>query len=86
MLKEVAVSFVEAINSHDVDRLCGLMTENHTFIDADGTEVCGRQRMKQGWVDYYSMVPDFRIHVNETYLGEDIAEPMRKILDRIKAK
>jgi len=40
MLKEVAVSFVEAINSHDVDRLCGLMTENHTFIDADDNPQC----------------------------------------------
>ncbi len=72
MLKEVALSFVDAINSHDVDRLSELMTEDHTFIDADGTRVCGRQRMKQGWVDYYTMVPDFDIHIDETYLGENI--------------
>jgi hypothetical protein len=71
MPEKVAVSFLDAINSHDVDRLCELMAEDHIFIDADGTRLCGRQKMKQAWVRYYTMVPDYRIRVDETYLAEN---------------
>jgi uncharacterized protein (TIGR02246 family) len=62
---EIAYAFVEAINSNDPDRLANLMAENHTFVDADGTEHRGRDEMRRGWKQYFSMVPDFQIHVKE---------------------
>jgi len=34
MIKQIALDFVDAINSHDVDRIIALMADNHTFIDA----------------------------------------------------
>jgi len=64
---EVAHAFVEAINSGDPDRLAELMTEHHTFIDADGSEHAGREEMHRGWGEYFAMVPDFRIEVRETF-------------------
>ena len=60
---EVAYAFVDAINSGDPNRLALLMTDNHTFVDADGSEHSGREDMRLGWAHYYSMVPDFRIDV-----------------------
>lgn len=60
---EVAQAFVEAINSRDIDRLTGLMTREHTFIDADGSEQVGRDRMSAGWRMYFELVPDFRIEI-----------------------
>jgi hypothetical protein len=62
---EIAYSFVDAINSNDPDELAKLMTENHKFIDADGSEHPGRDEMHRGWKQYFSMVPDFRIHVKD---------------------
>ena len=62
---EIAYSFVEAINSGDPDQLSELMTEDHTFIDADGSEHSGRDEMHRGWEKYFSMVPDFRIQVKD---------------------
>ncbi len=62
---EIAYSFVEAINSGDPDQLSELMTEDHTFIDADGSEHSGRDEMHHGWEKYFSMVPDFRIQVKD---------------------
>lgn len=62
---EIAYSFVAAINTDDADQLAKLMTENHTFVDADGSEHSGREEMRKGWKQYYSMVPDFQIHVKE---------------------
>lgn len=64
--EEVAVSFVEAINSKQIDKLSELMTKDHVFINSDGTEYLGRERMSEGWVEYFAMVPDYRIEVKET--------------------
>ncbi|RLE36017.1 MAG: hypothetical protein DRJ61_01725 [Acidobacteria bacterium] len=64
---ETARSFVDAINSGNPDRLAELMTEGHVFVDSDGSEHCGREQMRDGWRSYFSMVPDFRIQVKDTF-------------------
>jgi uncharacterized protein (TIGR02246 family) len=61
---EVAYAFVEAINARDPDRMAGLMTEGHAFVDCDGSEHPGREEMREGWRGYFAMVPDFRIRVD----------------------
>jgi hypothetical protein len=69
--EEVALAFVEAINSTRAENLAGLMTRDHVFIDSDGTEVRGRERMRQGWAEYFAMVPDYRIEVAEKFARDD---------------
>ena len=68
---EVALSFVEAINSGDPDRISELMTENHVFVDSDGSEHRGREGMRLGWERYFSMVPNYRIHVKDVFSRDD---------------
>lgn len=63
---EVFEEFVEAINQHDVDHLCRLMTEDHRFVDSLGVEFRGREVMRQGWAAYFSMVPDYAIDLKES--------------------
>ncbi len=65
--KQVATKFAEAIGSRDVDALHELMTEDHTFIDGMGTTVSGRERMRDGWRGYYTMVPDYAIEITEIF-------------------
>jgi ketosteroid isomerase-like protein len=60
-------AFVEAINRRDLDGLIDLMTEDHVFIDSMGTKYCGRERMRDGWRDYFSMVPDYSVSIEESY-------------------
>jgi len=67
---EVAEAFVAAINSGKVDRLVCLMTADHMFIDADGSEHVGRDRMQQGWREYFNLVPDFRIQVIDRFVSK----------------
>jgi ketosteroid isomerase-like protein len=43
---EVADTFVAAINSGEVNRLVSLMTPEHMFVDADGSEHVGRDGMR----------------------------------------
>jgi ketosteroid isomerase-like protein len=68
---QVAYSFVDAINSGNPDLLSTLMTENHAFVDSDGSEHSGREEMRRGWEKYFSMVPDFQIHVKDAFSQGD---------------
>jgi ketosteroid isomerase-like protein len=63
--KEVVMAFVDAINRHDVEKLCQLMTDDHLFVDSGGGRYCGRDKMRSGWIGYFSMVPDYAIEVEE---------------------
>jgi len=64
--KEVVLAFVDAINRHDVERLCQLMTDDHLFVDSGGGRYRGREKMRAGWIGYFNMVPDYAIEVEET--------------------
>ena len=65
--KDVALEFVRQINSQNVDGLCELMTDDHRFIDALGTVVEGRQKMRNGWTGYFRMIPDYQISFDEVF-------------------
>lgn len=65
--RQTALAFVEAINSHSPDRLAALMAAGHVFVDSDGTRQRGKEHMRHVWRDYFGMVPDYRIHVEETF-------------------
>ena len=68
---EVVDSFVAAINSGEVDQMFGLMTPEHMFVDADGSEHVGRDDMRLGWREYFKLVPDFRIEVFHRFEAAD---------------
>jgi ketosteroid isomerase-like protein len=61
MNKQVVIRFIDAINNHDVDRICSLMTDDHQFIDCQGNKVVGKEKMKEGWVGYLRWFPDYKI-------------------------
>lgn len=63
-------SFIDSINAHDVEGLGELMADDHTFIDAHGNEVRGREKMLAGWRGYFEWFPDYRIEVEEVFDGE----------------
>ena len=72
--KEVVYSFIAAINGHDTDRIYNLMSEDHVFIDGYGNRCKGRKEMKNGWIKYFEMFPDYLIEItdyaeNETMSG-----------------
>ena len=65
--KEIAARFADAISRQDVDGLYELMTDDHRFVDGMGEIVEGKERMRDGWRQYYGMVPDYVIEVEETF-------------------
>lgn len=66
---KVVRSFLGRINAHDVDGLCALMTEDHVFVDSDGTRVASRETMGTGWTTYFQWFPDYRISPEEILNG-----------------
>lgn len=66
--------FAKAISQHDVEKLATLMTDDHKFIDSQGNELVGKERMKQGWKDYFQFFPDYKIEITEIFeKGETVA-------------
>jgi len=65
------LAFIERINAHDVEGLGALMSDDHTFIDAHGNQVSGREKMIAGWRAYFEWFPDYFIEVTEVFDGGD---------------
>jgi uncharacterized protein (TIGR02246 family) len=68
-IERVVLRFVEAINGADTERLAALMTADHVFVDSDGSKTTGRESMRKAWSQYFSMVRDYHINVEETFCG-----------------
>ena len=72
--EEIALKFVDRINAQDANGLAKLMTENFKFIDYGGNIYQGRERMRDGFAEYFSSYPKYKIHVEKICLsGNDVA-------------
>ena len=61
--KHIATVFVDAINSHDVEALCLLMTDCHVFVDSCGRRFSDSAAMRQAWRDTFRWFTHYRIEV-----------------------
>ena len=64
-LRSTIMKFIEIINEGDSKRLIEMQTDDFTLIDMDG-EICVG---KDGWSDYFSVYPNYRIHVKNVLIG-----------------
>ena len=71
-MKAIA-DFAAAINSHDLEKIAALMSDDHTFIDAHGNEMAGKETMKEGWASYFGLFPDYYIEIEQIFSEGDLA-------------
>jgi SnoaL-like domain len=72
--KHIILAFIDRINAHDVEGVGLLMSDDHTFIDAHGNELSGKEKMIAGWRGYFEWFPDYYIEVTEVFeQGEKLA-------------
>ena len=64
---EVSRSFVERINAHDLDGMVALLASDHRLIDSMGAELHGRDGVREGWRQYFVMVPDYTVDVARSF-------------------
>lgn len=65
MNTSTVLDFIEAINSANVHKILDLMTDSHLFIDSQDNRIIGKENMKQPWIGYFSLFPDYKIEINE---------------------
>jgi ketosteroid isomerase-like protein len=65
--------FAAAINSHDLEKIAALMSDDHTFIDAHGNEMAGKETMKAGWDSYFGLFPGYYIEIEQIFSKGDLA-------------
>ncbi len=70
-MNDTILAFIDRINAHDVAGLAELMSDNHTFIDAHGNEVTGKEKMTAGWRAYFDWFPDYYIEVTDVFENGD---------------
>ena len=58
--KLIVRQFNDCINNRDLIGLTKLMTDDHTFIDRDGTETKTKKVMTENWRKFFAMVPDYK--------------------------
>lgn len=63
MQKKIIYDFVSAINEHNVNLICSLMSSDHVFIDSHGNEVKNNHRMRAAWEGYFQWFPDYEIEI-----------------------
>jgi len=68
---EIATSFIERINAADVAGLYELMTDDHVFQDALGERFIGRDKMRHGWTQYFAIVENYKVYVEEYFMREE---------------
>ena len=62
--------FVAQINAHDPDGIIALCTADHVFTDSLGSTLSGSEQLKEAWVGYFSIFPDYRIEI-ESAVAQD---------------
>ncbi len=68
---EIVIRFITAINSHNIDLISEIMSDDHKFTDSLGSIYRGKELMKRGWTDYLKMFPDYKIDLDEIYNDGD---------------
>ena len=68
--KDPSMQFTERINDHDLVGLVRLMTPDHVFTDSLGTRT-PRPAIEHGWREYFGMVPDYWIKIDEVFSEGD---------------
>lgn len=71
MVEHIALTFVEAINAHDIEQIYSLMASDHLFIDTYASEVIGKKKMRESWIGYFELFPDYMIDVTDIFVNND---------------
>ncbi len=69
MITSTINNFVAAINSHFVNNIIALMTDDHKFIDSFGIELSGKDALKRAWTEYFRMFPDYKMVIDEILIS-----------------
>jgi hypothetical protein len=65
MKDKIILDFIEAINKANIDGILNLMADDHILIDSQDNKMTGKDNLRQAWIGYFELFPDYKIEVNE---------------------
>jgi len=66
---DVVMRFVDAVNTHDAEKIAALASADHEFIDSLGGSVRGRDAVRAAWLGYFAFCPDYWVKADEIIGG-----------------
>lgn len=54
------MSFNDRVTAHDVVGLAALMTDDHAFVDSEGTAIEGKAECVEAWRVFFAEFPDYQ--------------------------
>jgi ketosteroid isomerase-like protein len=63
MYTKIILDFVDAINHADLDKMVELMADDHVFVDSRDNKSTGKDNLKQAWMFYFDLFPDYNIEI-----------------------
>ncbi|MBN1967071.1 MAG: nuclear transport factor 2 family protein [Anaerolineae bacterium] len=69
--ENIVLAFIDAINSHDVEAICALMTRDHVYVDAANDRFQGIGMMAAVWDGLFRWFPDYEIRVEQMIYQTD---------------
>lgn len=70
-MKETVLAFVDRINSHDVEGILQLMSEDYRFVNSAGDSFHGQSFMRDTWQTHFAQYPDFGIRIDRIIADEE---------------
>jgi ketosteroid isomerase-like protein len=64
---DTVLQFIRAVNRHETASMTNLITRDHEFVDSLGVAERGADRMRQAWIAYFFMVPDYAIEIAQVF-------------------
>jgi ketosteroid isomerase-like protein len=64
-MKNIVQDYIAAINEADVDRILSHISDDHIMIDSQDHKMTGKDNLRQAWIGYFGLFPDYKIEVNE---------------------
>lgn len=68
---DAVLRFEQAINAHDPETICSLMTSGGEFVDSLGNRIKGTEKLRAAWAGYFKLVPDYSISHAEVFAQGD---------------
>ena len=69
---ESVLSFIEAINTHNLEQLTDLMTDDHIFVDTLGRRMSGLEEIREEWRKFMDVFPDYKVTVADILQKENV--------------
>jgi len=70
---DIALEFLDRINSHDIGLISDLISDDHLYIDAQGNQVRGRRQLERSWRACFEWFPDYSVQVDQAFANGHIA-------------